>query len=265
VTRVLSGVVLLAVVGSLAWLAPPQALVVLAAIVAVAAFFELAALANGLGARVPRVPGAIVTAAMTWAVAWPGAPLEPVLVASIVVAAAVAISSGRPDRGQVAGAATMLAAPIYLALPLGGLAGLRWTDGREAAVLLVLVIVASDTFQYYTGRTFGRHPLAPVISPKKTIEGAIGGFLGATLVMVLLGASWLPALPLNARVALGLTLAGLGIVGDLLESALKRAADVKDSSHLIPGHGGVLDRIDALLLAAPVYIALLKYGPWRTV
>src|SRR5262249_26236396 len=199
----------------------------------------------------------------TCAVAWPGVPLEPVLVASVVVAAAVAISSGRPDRGQIAGAATLVAAPLYLALPLGGLAGVRWTDGREAALLLVLVVVASDTLQYYTGRAFGRHKLAPVISPKKTVEGAIGGFVGATLVMAFLGASWLPAVPLNARVGLGLTLAGLGIVGDLLESALKRAADVKDSSHLIPGHGGVLDRVDALLLAAPVYIALLKYGPWR--
>jgi phosphatidate cytidylyltransferase len=175
----------------------------------------------------------------------------------------MAIAGGRPDRGQLAGAATLVAGPIYLALPLGGLAGLRWTDGREVAVLLVLVVVASDTLQYYTGRALGRRKLAPVISPKKTVEGAVGGFVGATLVMTLVGAAWLPGVPLNARVGLGLTIAGLGIVGDLLESALKRAADVKDSSHLIPGHGGVLDRIDALLLAAPVYIAFLKFGPWQ--
>ena len=263
-TRVLSGVVLLAVVGSLAWFAPPQALVLLAAVIAVAAFLELAVLAEALGARVPRLPGAMLTAATTVAVAWPGVPLQPVLVASVVVAAALALSGGVPDRGRIAGAATLVAAPLYLGLPLGGLAGLRWADGREPAVLLVLAVVASDTLQYYTGRALGRRKLAPVISPKKTVEGAIGGFVGATLVTIFLGASWLPAVPLNARVGLGLTLAGLGIVGDLIESALKRAAEVKDSSHLIPGHGGVLDRIDALLLAAPVYVAFLTFGPWRT-
>ena len=264
-TRVLSGVVLLGVLGGLAWFAPPPGLVALAALIAVGAFVELARLAEALGAHVPRIPGAIVTAVMTIAVAWPGVPLQPVLVASVVAAAAIAIAGGRPDRAQIAGAATLVAAPIYLALPLGGLAGLRWTDGREAAILVVLAVVASDTLQYYTGRALGRRKLAPVISPKKTVEGAVGGFVGATLVMVFLGAVWLPGLPFNARVGLGLAIAGLGIVGDLVESALKRAADVKDSSHLIPGHGGVLDRIDALLLAAPVYIAFVKFGPWQAV
>ena len=264
-TRVLSGVLLLGVVGSLAWFAPPQGLVALAVVVAVGAFIELARLGEALGAHVPRLPGVLITAATTAAVAWPGVPLQPVLVASVVVAAAMAVAGGRPDRSQIAGAAVLVAAPIYLALPLGGLAGLRWTDGREVAVLLVLVVVASDTLQYYTGRALGRRPLAPVISPKKTVEGAVGGFVGATLVMALLGAAWLPGVPLNARIGLGLTVAGLGIVGDLVESAMKRAADVKDSSHLIPGHGGVLDRIDALLLAAPVYIAFVKFGPWQAI
>jgi phosphatidate cytidylyltransferase len=199
--------VLLGVLGSLAWFAPPQALVALAALIAVGAFIELARLAEALGAQVPRLPGAIITAVMTAAVAWPGVPLEPVLVAAVVVAAAIAIAGGRPDRGQIAGAATLVAAPLYLALPLGGLAGLRWTDGREVAVLVVLVVVASDTLQYYTGRALGRRKLAPVISPKKTVEGALGGFVGATLVMTLVGAAWIPGVPLNARVGLGLTIA----------------------------------------------------------
>jgi phosphatidate cytidylyltransferase len=255
--------VLLTVVGGLAWFAPPQGLVLLAALIAVAAFLELARLARALGARVPVGAGAVLTAAATVAVGWPGIPVEPVLVASIVVAAAVAIAGGRADRAQIGGAATLIAAPIYLALPLGGLALLRWTDGREPALLLLLTVVASDSMQYYAGRAFGRRALAPVISPKKTIEGAIGGFVGGTIVLACLGAWWIPQVPLYARIGLGLTLAALGIVGDLVESAMKRAADVKDSSHLIPGHGGVFDRIDALLLAAPVYIIVLKHGPWR--
>ena len=169
-----------------------------------------------------------------------------------------------PDRGRIAATAATVFAPLYLGLPLGGLASIRWTDGREAAILVVLAVVASDTSQYYAGRLFGRRLLAPVISPKKTIEGAVGGFIGGTLLMVALGAWWLPGVPAPARALLGLAIVGLGIIGDLFESMLKRAAAVKDSSSLIPGHGGVLDRIDALLLAAPVYVAVLKYGPWRT-
>src|SRR5207249_5341492 len=102
-------------------------------------------------------------------------------------------------------------------------------------------------------RAFGRRPLAGRISPKKTLEGAIGGFLFGGLLLAVLGAWWLPTVPAALRAALGVTVVALGITGDLFESMLKRSAGVKDSSSLIPGHGGVLDRIDALLFAAPVY------------
>jgi phosphatidate cytidylyltransferase len=264
VTRVLSGVLLLAAVGSIAWLAPPEGLVALAALVAVLAFFEMATLCDALGAPIPRLPGAVLTVAVTVSAAFPGKALEPVLVAAIVIAAAGAVAAGAPDRGTLATTAATVFAPLYLGLPLGGLASIRWTDGREAAILLVLAVVVSDTSQYYAGRLFGRRLLAPVISPKKTIEGAFGGFVGGTLLMVALGAWWLPGVPAPARALLGLAIVGLGIIGDLFESMLKRAAAVKDSSSLIPGHGGVLDRIDALLLAAPMYVAVLTYGPWRT-
>jgi phosphatidate cytidylyltransferase len=123
----------------------------------------------------------------------------------------------------------------------------------------MLTVMVSDTAQYYTGRALGRRPLAPAVSPKKTIEGAVGGFVFGTALFVGVGAWWLPSMPLALRVALGLTLVALGIAGDLFESMLKRSAGVKDSSTLIPGHGGVLDRIDALLFAAPVYYVVLKY------
>jgi phosphatidate cytidylyltransferase len=123
----------------------------------------------------------------------------------------------------------------------------------------MLTVIASDTGQYYTGRLFGRRPLAPAVSPKKTIEGAVGGFVFGTLVMAVLGGWWLPVAPLPVRAALGAAVVALGIAGDLFESMLKRSAGVKDSSSLIPGHGGVLDRIDALLFAAPVYYIVLKH------
>jgi CDP-diglyceride synthetase len=126
-------------------------------------------------------------------------------------------------------------------------------------VLLMITIVISDSAQYYTGRALGRRPLAPSISPKKTLEGAIGGLVFGTLAfglgarVVFPGSSpWLVAL-------VGASIAALGIVGDLFESLLKRSAGVKDSGTIIPGHGGVLDRIDSWLFAAPVYYVFVRY------
>jgi phosphatidate cytidylyltransferase len=126
-------------------------------------------------------------------------------------------------------------------------------------LLLIIVVVASDSAQYYAGRAFGRHPLSPTLSPKKTVEGAVGGLLAGALTLALLGHWWWPAAPAALRFGLGALLVVLGITGDLFESMLKRAAGVKDSAALIPGHGGVLDRIDALLFAAPVYYTMMRY------
>jgi phosphatidate cytidylyltransferase len=263
VTRILSAAALLAVFGALAWLSPPEGLVAVAAVIAVAGFVELARLGDALGARVPRGPGIALTALVCVTAAWPGASLTPAAVALLVGAGIVSVTAGPPDRALAGGLAITAAGPLYLGLPLGMLVGIGWSYGREAALLAVLTVVASDSSQYYAGRLFGRTPLAPAISPKKTVEGAVGGFVGGALVMAWLGASWLPALPLGARIGLGVVLVAVGIVGDLLESAVKRAAAVKDSSHIIPGHGGVLDRIDALLLVIPVYgVALAAASRW---
>ena len=153
-----------------------------------------------------------------------------------------------------------LIALVYIALPLAALVQIRLIAGPGAVFLVMLTIMISDTAQYYTGRAFGRRPLAPAISPKKTIEGAIGGFVFGTIALVVIGAFWAPQLGIGARLVLGVAIVALGIAGDLFESFLKRRAGVKDSSALIPGHGGVLDRIDALLFAAPVYYIVLKYA-----
>ena len=125
-------------------------------------------------------------------------------------------------------------------------------------LLLLAVIVVSDSAQYYTGRAFGRRPLAPAISPKKTVEGAIGGMVFGTLAMAV-GGHWVFSSPIWMLALLGAAISLLGIVGDLFESLLKRSAGVKDSSHLIPGHGGVLDRIDSWLFAAPVYYMFVRF------
>jgi phosphatidate cytidylyltransferase len=148
--------------------------------------------------------------------------------------------------------------PIYIGIPFGMLVGLHAIYGWQATLLLIGTVVVSDSAQYYTGRAFGRRPLAPAISPKKTVEGAIGGVIIASLFMAGAGTYVLRLATPAWLLLLGVAIVILGICGDLFESRLKRIAGVKDSSHLIPGHGGVLDRIDALLFAIPAFYLSLQ-------
>ncbi len=258
-TRFLSGAVLLALIGGAAWWAPPPLLLVVAMVVAVLAVVEYCTLARHLGAPVPVVPASVATAAICAAVAWPAAAVAPVVMALVITAGAIAVGRGRTDRDVLSRAAASVLGPLYIGLPLGALIAVRWEFGREAALLLIIAVVASDSAQYYAGRAFGRRPLSPALSPKKTVEGALGGLIAGALTLALIGHWWWPAAPVAVRAGLGALLVVLGITGDLFESMLKRAAGVKDSAALIPGHGGVLDRIDALLFAAPVYYTMMRY------
>jgi phosphatidate cytidylyltransferase len=183
------------------------------------------------------------------------------LMAILIVAGGLLVARGRPGTTALADVAATVFAPIYLGLPLGALAAVRGhslRDGRPAILLLLAVIVVSDSAQYYCGRAFGRRKLSPAISPKKTVEGAIGGVVFGTLAMAA-GGSFVFDTPIWLLAILGAAISLLGIVGDLFESLLKRSAGIKDSSNLIPGHGGVLDRIDSWLFAAPVYYVFVRF------
>jgi phosphatidate cytidylyltransferase len=256
------------VVAALWWL-PPIYLVGVALVVVLLAFREYADLAARAGVSVSRPAAGMASALACVAVAIPGLPVEVALAGTTLGLAAVslaaAMSKTSANLADTTGAALQTAAisafaPLYIGVPLGLLAATRWTLGREATLLLILTVAISDTFQYYSGRLFGRHLLAPVVSPKKTIEGAVGGFAGAMISMAVIGHWWLPHMGLTARLALGVAVAAVGIVGDLFESLLKRSVGMKDASAIIPGHGGVLDRIDALLFAAPVYYVFVRYS-----
>ncbi len=124
--------------------------------------------------------------------------------------------------------------------------------GREFIFYLLLVVWSGDTGAYYSGKAFGKHRLAPLISPKKTIEGAVGGTVASLLTSCLAKLTFLPLLGYKDCVLLGLLLAVVAQLGDLCESMLKRGANVKDSGTILPGHGGILDRVDGVLFAAPV-------------
>ncbi|MFN0119934.1 MAG: phosphatidate cytidylyltransferase, partial [Blastocatellia bacterium] len=115
-----------------------------------------------------------------------------------------------------------------------------------------LVIFAGDTGAYYVGRAFGRHKLAPRISPGKTIEGLAGGLLANALAVVISKYTFFPGLELSLGIPLALAMGVLGVIGDLCESMLKRGAGAKDAGQIIPGHGGILDRLDSLLFNAPL-------------
>lgn len=127
--------------------------------------------------------------------------------------------------------------------------------GEHALLLLLLIVWVGDAGAYFVGRAWGRRHLVPHVSPKKTVEGFVAGLVLPVLLLLVWPFPPAETSPVR-RIVLGLVVALAGILGDLLESLWKRGAGVKDSSGLLPGHGGVLDRIDSLLLAAPVYYAI---------
>jgi phosphatidate cytidylyltransferase len=265
VTRVLSGAVLLAFAIAVVWLAPPLLFFLVAELLLVLGCLEYSGLARSSQLRVSS-PVAVLVAALVCAsfarVALGGSrtvSLDMALMLGLTVASVAALATWRGGSGAVASTAAVLFPALYLGVPLGAMIVIRDAGGPEALFLLMLTIVVSDSAQYYSGRAFGRRPLAPHISPKKTVEGAVGGFIFGAALMTGLGAWWLPQLPPIGRLVLGVAVVALGIAGDLFESMLKRSAGVKDSSTLIPGHGGILDRIDALLFAAPVYYIVVRF------
>lgn len=252
--RLLSGVVLAAVTLAAILFLSGAFLRVLASAVAALAAYEYA-FVSGAGGGVSR--WLLVTAAVLtcwWiSASWPMDPLV-VLTLALAWVALEVLAFGRTISQATAG----VVAPVYVGLPLGTLVSLHAESGWRVTLLLLTTVVVSDSAQYYVGRFFGRHPLAPNISPKKTVEGALGGLLGAALLMTAAGSMALPNTQASTRAALGLVIAVFGICGDLFESRLKRLAGVKDSSALIPGHGGVLDRVDALLFATPAFYLCLR-------
>lgn len=149
---------------------------------------------------------------------------------------------------------------VYVPFYLGHLILIRgWNNGIIWTFFVLSVVFAGDTAAYYVGKAFGRHKLSPSISPGKTVEGAVGGLAASLLIGALFKQCCFSELGWTCCVGLAVFLGIFGQIGDLVESMLKRSAGLKDSGGLLPGHGGVLDRIDGLLFAVPVLYYLKTY------
>jgi phosphatidate cytidylyltransferase len=153
---------------------------------------------------------------------------------------------------------------VYVGGLMGFLIAIRmWNRGTEMGadllMMLLVMIWAGDSFAYFVGKSFGRHKLSPVISPNKTWEGAVAGFVFGIVAAVVCKFTFVRELDLMDAIGLGATVGVSGQIGDLCESIIKRAVKVKDSGGIIPGHGGMLDRVDSLLFAAPAMYYYLSF------
>lgn len=270
--RVVVSVVMAAIVIALIWLggAPFVTLLALASGVAAWEFYRIA-LATGVR---PFVEFGVALSALIPVLVharFLGFWVPPVSILALLVPLLLALALfRRGTAGSMAAVGATLVGVLYTGALLSFAYGLRYHDfvvdakGGTAVLLLPLMVTwCNDTGAYFVGHAFGRARLMPSVSPGKTWAGAYGGAAAGLLATWLLAAFVLPPLahvtlrPL-AIVVVGLTLSVVSQLGDLVESVLKREADVKDSSHLIPGHGGLLDRIDALLFVLPAAYVLLS-------
>jgi phosphatidate cytidylyltransferase len=276
--RVLTALVLIPVVLVLVFLGPRWQWLFTLAVAAVAAMagWEYMALSRRCGANPPRVATMVALLAL-FAVNFEWPDLTPALFGILGLGLLVYCTFFKPVAETIADASASIFCLLYTGLTLIALPSLReQANGPSLLVFLLCVVWSGDTAAYYAGRAWGRHKMAPSLSPGKTWEGAIASVAGsAVIAAVLVSLATIMQEPSNSAVlswlertfpsavlsypdemlywlVLAVVINVAAQVGDLAESALKRSAGVKDSGNLLPGHGGVLDRIDALLLAGPV-------------
>jgi len=202
------------------------------------------------------------------------------LVAFVLVTLTVALVMTSDLKTYLGAVATTIFGVVYIGLALSCLLPLRFSllgagslglagaaessAGRNLLLLLFLVICANDTFAYLVGRALGRKMLFPSISPQKTLEGSVAGLVGSLLVAGGFACLFWQTASLKTVMLLAGLLALFGQIGDLAESAMKRGANLKDSGSVLPGHGGLLDRVDSLLFGAPVlWLTLAILDLWR--
>jgi phosphatidate cytidylyltransferase len=273
--RVLTAAVLIPAVVATVWYAHTSVVTVVATMVALLALLEFFSLGDHAGLRGYRVwtgfcaiaifftqwlasaeqtrvlsDGNRVTRVTELAQAF---SIELILIVFVVGATGIILFGRQSLEEALGGLSVSSAALIFLVLPLSAVVRLHGIGlvGRKLVLFTLVLVWAGDTAAYFVGRSVGRWRMAPKLSPKKTWEGAAANLLGSVLV-ALIAQRWITEVPLLHLIGMAALANIAGQAGDLLESAYKRSAGMKDSGTLLPGHGGMLDRIDALVLAAPV-------------
>ncbi len=270
--RELTAAVLIPAVLAVLVAAPPWAWALLVALAATVALLEFYRLIEAAGWIVPKPAGVGLFLAFV-AAAHLASLLALVVLTGVTLLALPTLVMFASSREAVflASSASSVFATLYVALGAGSMVGLR-AIGWQPVVFLLAIVWAGDSAAYYVGRRWGKRKLAPVVSPKKTWEGLWGQLgaglaFGAAAALLLFrsasGATGTSGAPrtLLLGAALGLVVSVVAVVGDLLESTFKRSCAVKDSGGLLPGHGGLLDRLDSLLYASPVLLFALAFVP----
>ncbi|MEM1093948.1 MAG: phosphatidate cytidylyltransferase [Bacteroidota bacterium] len=195
---------------------------------------------------------------------WPLAQPLAVVVLVGLLAASPFLAHGAPVLPRMSATVAGVLYPAFLlsyavGLRAGVEGALTEPQAFQLTIATLVLIWSTDSFAYFAGRAFGKHPLAPRVSPKKTWEGSVGGALGTLLLAIAAKLLWLTWLTWLDVAALAIICGAFSQLGDLAESAFKRSVGVKDSGNILPGHGGLLDRNDALLLVLPMVYLYVQY------
>lgn len=281
--RIVTGVVLIAAVVALVWWGPAWLLAAAAALIAVLGLIELFALGERVGLRAFKkwtiacavgifyaqyAAGMVETrtfgsVSLVRNLAGGAPSIEAVFLIFLFGCVGIGLATRRPIQDVLPAISISSAGLLFVALPFSYLVRINEIEGRGRELILftLALIWAGDTLAYFVGRFVGRVPMARALSPKKTWEGAIANVLGS-LGVALVASRWMDMdLTALMLIAAGANIAGQ--MGDLIESAYKRGAAVKDSGTIVPGHGGALDRIDSLILAAPVVWVMYQWFATR--
>lgn len=224
------------------------------ALIAVLAMLEFINLGKAKGYHIPLVLCVAVMLIIMGAFVFEDLSVELGMFVALLVIPASYVFTKKPIEESLPSSAVAVLATTYVGLLGGSLIRLRhdFPEGWKLIFFLLLVVWLGDSGAYYFGKAFGKHKLSPVISPKKTIEGLIGGIAMSITTAIVIHFTFFPKFPLLHAIIAGVILSIAGVVGDLAESMWKRSAAVKDSGTLLPGHGGFLDRFDSILFSAPI-------------
>ena len=237
-------------------------------IIILVGLLEFFGMMSAKGLRPYRVIGIVCGLALSWDVYFHAGVYANLFLVVTMLAIMTLELTRRDGTNSIYHVATTMFGVLYVAYLASHLVLLRelplvcdrdYADGSSFVFLVFVVTWAGDTGAYFVGSTLGRHPLLPRVSAKKTIEGSVGGLVFAALGAVAAAYTFAGYLDVTQAVVLGIAAGTVGQLGDLFESLLKRDADLKDTSELIPGHGGALDRFDGLLFTSPLMYYYLKY------